>query len=205
MFWFRYSSLQRTRCFDFYNILEENCGADIINRRMKCKSFAQNSAKKVFWFSYTFVQRTLSLDFLSFLEENCGANIINRRIKCKRFLQNAVKNVFWFSYTFLQRTRSLDFLSFLEENCGADIINRRIECNSFVENAAKRSFGSAILSHKERVLWTFSAFWKKVVVSTSIAQHLNVRLFSQILCEFATTYLREHECFSSKSFEKSSN
>ena len=43
--WVSYSFLQKLSFFKFYTILEENCGADIINEAIKCKTFVDNCCK----------------------------------------------------------------------------------------------------------------------------------------------------------------
>ena len=45
VFWVGYTFLQKWSSFKFLRILEENCGADIINKTFKCKSFVDKCCK----------------------------------------------------------------------------------------------------------------------------------------------------------------
>merc|ERR1711963_1028465 len=90
-------------------------------------------------------------------------------------LTNVSKNGRWVSYAFLQKLSSCKFYSILEENCGADIINTTFKCKTFVDECCNKSSSEwLILSYKSQVLSSFSAFWKKIVLSTSIMKHSNV-------------------------------
>ena len=117
---------------------------------------------------YTFLQKPSSFKLLSSLEENCCADINAGTIKCKFLLTNVSKNGRWVSYTFLQKLSSCKFYSILEENCGADIINKTFKCKTFVDKCCKK------WSLSEYVLLSISPFRKKIVVPTSLIEHLNV-------------------------------
>ena len=45
--WVSYTFLQKPRSFKRLSILEENCGADIINVTFKCKTFVNKGSKTV--------------------------------------------------------------------------------------------------------------------------------------------------------------
>ena len=45
--WVSYTFLQKPRSFKRFSILEENCGADIINVTFKCKTFVKKGTKTV--------------------------------------------------------------------------------------------------------------------------------------------------------------
>eukprot|EP00493_Phyllostaurus_siculus_P009265 UN09380 len=44
--WVSYTFLKKLSSFKFSNILEENCGADIINGTFKCKTFVDKCCKR---------------------------------------------------------------------------------------------------------------------------------------------------------------
>ena len=46
VFWVTYTFLQKPSSFKLISILEENCGADIINGTFKCKTFVDKCCKK---------------------------------------------------------------------------------------------------------------------------------------------------------------
>ena len=75
----------------FQNILEENCGTDIINGTFKCKLFIDKCSKTCRLMSYTFPQKPRSFNRFSILEENCVADIINRTFKCETFVDKCCK------------------------------------------------------------------------------------------------------------------
>ena len=71
-----YTFVQKLCSFKRFSILEENCGADIINVTFKCKTFGNKGSKTCSWMSYTFLQKPCSFKRFSILEENCVADII---------------------------------------------------------------------------------------------------------------------------------
>ena len=161
--WVGHTFPQKPRSFKFLSILEENCGADIINGTFKCKTFVfllSNAAKKGRWVGYTFPQKPKTFKFLSISEENCGADIINVTFKCKTFVNEGSKTCSWVSYTFLQKPCSFKRFSILEENCLADIINVTFTVNVriLLTKAPKLVLGWVILSCKSLVLLSVSAF-----------------------------------------------
>ena len=83
-------------------------------------------------------------------------------------LVNAAKHGSWVSYTFVQKPCSFKRFSISEENCGADIINGTFKCKNFVDKCCKK------WSLSEYVLLSISPFRKKIVVPTSLIEHLNV-------------------------------
>ena len=89
--WVGNTFLQKPNSFKFLSILEENCGADINNRTIKCKLLLTNVSKNGRWVSYTFLQKLSSCKFYSILDENCGADIINGTFKCKTFVDKCCK------------------------------------------------------------------------------------------------------------------
>ena len=89
--WVSYTFLQKPGSFKRLSILEENCGADIINVTFKCKTFGNKGSKTCSWMSYTFLQKPCSFKRFSILEENCVADINNVRFKCKTFVDKCCK------------------------------------------------------------------------------------------------------------------
>ena len=55
--WVSYIFLQKSSSFKRFSILEENCGADIINVTFKCDLFVDRCLKTCRWVSYTFLQK----------------------------------------------------------------------------------------------------------------------------------------------------
>ena len=55
--WVSYTFLQKPHSFKRLSILEENCGADIINVTIKCDLFVDKCLKTCRWVSYTFLQK----------------------------------------------------------------------------------------------------------------------------------------------------
>ena len=52
-----YIFLQKPHSFKRFSILEENCGADIINVTFKCDRFVDRCFKTCRWVSYTFLEK----------------------------------------------------------------------------------------------------------------------------------------------------
>ena len=106
--WVSYTFPQKPRSFKRFSILEENCGADIINVTFKCKTFVNKGSKTCSWVSYTFLQKPCSFKHFSILEENCVADIINVTFKCDLFVDRYLKTCRWVSYTFLEKPSLLN-------------------------------------------------------------------------------------------------
>ena len=69
--------LSKNVCGQFSTrFLGENCCADVINERFKCKFFVDKCSKTCRWVSYTFLQKPHSFKRFSILEK-CCADIIN--------------------------------------------------------------------------------------------------------------------------------
>ena len=101
--WVSYTFLQKACFLNFFSILEENCGSDIINGTINCETFVRKWCKNGGWVSYTFLQNPCSLKFSSILEENCGADIKIGTFNCETFVRYWWQNGGWVSYTFLQK------------------------------------------------------------------------------------------------------
>ena len=86
----KYTFVQKTTLLKFLSILQENCGSDIINRRIKCKSLGENAGKTTVWFNYTFAEKTCFLDVFIILEKECDADINHGTFKCKFFFADSV-------------------------------------------------------------------------------------------------------------------
>ena len=165
--------LQITCCFDFLNVLEDNCGTDILNRRIKRKSWIQNAAKKAFRFSYTFLQKMRCFDFLSILEENCGADIINGTIKfncetlvdkrCKKrplsklYLPTKVKSFqsFLYSSIILKKILCLQNQRFWGNQCLKVLMTSKCdeENNSFTNQVVKVKIFFHVFFVKSNGFW----------------------------------------------------
>jgi len=85
--WVSYTFLQKFSFLKFFSILEENCGADIINGTFNCETFVRKWCKNGGWVSYTFLQKPCFFTFFNILEENCGADIINGTFNCETSVQ----------------------------------------------------------------------------------------------------------------------
>ena len=55
--WVGYTFPQKPHSFNRFSILEENCGADIINVTFKCDRFVDRCFKTCRWVSYTFLEK----------------------------------------------------------------------------------------------------------------------------------------------------
>ena len=91
VFWVGYTFLQEPSSFKFLSILEENCGADINSRTIKCKFLLTDVSQNGRWVSHTFLQKLSSFKFYSILEENCVADINNEAFECNIFVDNCFK------------------------------------------------------------------------------------------------------------------
>ena len=110
IFWVAYTFLQKPSFLKFFSILEENCGADIINGTIKCKFLLTNVSQNVFWVSYTFLQKLSSFKFYNNLEENCVVDINTEAIKCKTFVHKCFKELSLGKLYFPTKTKFLQVL-----------------------------------------------------------------------------------------------
>ena len=201
--WVSYTFLQKLSSCKFYSILEENCGADIINRTFKCKTFVDKCCKKrsFEWFILSYKRQVLS-KFSSFEKKIVVPTSIMEQLNvsfCWQMFQRTVVGWVILSYKNLS---SFNFYSILEENCVADINNEAFECNIFADNCCKNRFWVSYTFLQKPLL--FKQYWISSSFSRNFFLFENQRFWrNQYLKVLMASKCDENKNWLSKTQKKS--
>ena len=137
--WVSHTFLQKRCSFKSFSILEENCVPTSLMKHLNVRLLLANAVKSGRWVSHTLLQKSCFFKkFSAFQKKIVLPTSLMEHLNVRLLLANAVKSCRWVSYTFLQKRWSFKSFSISEENCAADIINETFKCKTFVGKCCKK-------------------------------------------------------------------